>query len=114
VMEEGEIDRAFDFDEEMRITRKNVDIFLAEGDIEKAEHYMEAKRRLFVLNGYNIRKLNQAYFAFHGTYGYDPASVSPVYGDLKLLRERSASLKQFLDSVAGMTSYTDLKHALEE
>jgi hypothetical protein len=104
----------FDFSEEMRITRKNVDIFLAEGDIEKAESYMEARRRLFVLNGYNIRKLNQAYFAFHGIYGYDPASVSPIYKDLKELRERSPSLKQFLDRTAAMTSYDDLKKALEE
>ena len=106
--------RTFDFGEEMRITRKNVDIFLAEGDIEKAENYMEARRRLFVLNGYNIRKLNQAYFAFHGIYGYDPASISPIYEDLKELRERSPSLKHFLDRTAAMTSYDDLKRALEE
>jgi hypothetical protein len=106
--------RTFDFSEEMRITRRNVDIFLAEGDIDRAERYMEARRQLFVLNGYNLRKLNQAYFAFHGIYGYDPASVSPVYEELKLLRERSDSLKQFLDRTANMTSYADLKKALEE
>ena len=111
---EEKIVRRFDFDEEMRITRKNVDIYLAEGDVDRAERYMEARRRLFVLNGYNIRKLNQAYFAFRGIYGYDPASVSPIYEDLKQLRDRSASLKDFLDKTARMTSYADLKKALEE
>lgn len=113
-VEDKEIGCTFDFREEMRITRSNTDKFLAEGNIEKAERYMEARRRLFELNGYNIRKLNQAYFAFHGIYGYDPASVSPMYEDLKQLRERSISLKHFLDRTADMTSYADLKRALEE
>lgn len=104
----------FDFDVEMRQTRRNVDKYLSQGDIEGAERYMEEQRQVFLARGYNIRKLNQAYFAFHGIYGYDPASVSPIHGELKTLRARSTSLKDFLQNVSGMTSYADLVRALKE
>ncbi|MCZ7674510.1 MAG: hypothetical protein M5U34_48980 [Chloroflexi bacterium] len=49
-----------------RATRRLVDELVTDGDIEGAEAYVEARRRLFVENGYQIRKLNQAYFAFYG------------------------------------------------
>ncbi|MEW5989591.1 MAG: hypothetical protein AB1791_23430, partial [Chloroflexota bacterium] len=59
---------AFDFRAEMRQTRVRVDELLAQGRIEEAEQYMEERRQFFVANGYSIRKLNQAYFAFYGAY----------------------------------------------
>ena len=77
----------FCFNREMRETRLNVDNLLAEGKVDEAEAYMEERRQLFVDNGYSIRKLNQAYFAFHGTYGDSPTSVSPIHGQLQKLRE---------------------------
>jgi len=83
----------FNFNAEMRLTRRNVDQYLSQGDIEGAERYMEERRQLFWLNGYKIRKLNQAYFAFHGLYGRDPASVSPIRGELKLLRDKNPQLR---------------------
>ncbi len=104
----------FDFDAEMRETRKKVDQYLSQGKIEEAERYMEEMRKEFVAHGYHIRKLNQAYFAFHGIYGHDPASVSPIYKDLKQLRVKSPTLKHFLDEAAAMRSYTELREALEE
>ena len=105
---------SFDFDTEMRLTRRNVDLYLAQGDIEGAERYMEERRQLFWSHGYRIRKLNQAYFAFHGIYGSDPASVSPIDADMKLLRAESPSIKDFLDKTSGMKSYTDLIEALQK
>lgn len=104
----------FDFNAEMRQTRRNADQYLSQGDIEGAERYMEERRQVFLVNGYKIRKLNQAYFAFHGIYGHDPASVSPIHRELKQLRAKSASLKDFLQNVSGMTSYADLIKALKE
>jgi hypothetical protein len=104
----------FDFDSEMRITRKTVDNYLAAGNIEQAERYMEDRRRLFVANGYQIRKLNQAYFAFHGIYGSDPASISPVDEDLKLLRRQCGSIREFLEISQVMTRYQDLKNTLNK
>lgn len=98
----------FNFDKEMRETRRQVDILLKIGDVIGAENYMEIQRQIFLANGYQIRKLNQAYFAFHSIYAYDPASVSPIYEQLRQLRDRSDSLTQFIDIVASMTSYEDL------
>jgi len=102
----------FEFNAEMRETRQKADWYLSQGKIEDAEQYMEERRKMFVENGYYIRKLNQAYFAFHGTYAYDPASVSPIYEDLKALRTKSPTLSSFIKSVAAMTSYADLRKAL--
>jgi len=102
----------FNFAAEMRETRKKVDLYLSQGNVAEAERYMEERRKMFVEKGYAIRKLNQAYFAFHGIYASDPASVSPIYADLKLLRSKSPSIRSFIDTVAAMRSYADLSKAL--
>jgi len=104
----------FDFDAEMRETRTKADWYLAQGKVEEAEQYMGQRRQMFEENGYYIRKLNQAYFAFHGIYGTDPGSVSPIYEDLKELRARSATISSFIEHVAAMTSYDELRYALDE
>ncbi|MFC1864623.1 hypothetical protein ACFLYG_02210 [Chloroflexota bacterium] len=94
----------FDFNREMREIRKTVDIYLARGEIEQAEEFMEQKRQYLASMGYYIRKLNQAYFAFHGTYADSPAFISPIGLELNKLRAQSASLKDFLKTAATMTS----------
>ena len=104
----------FCFNREMRETRLNVDDFLAEGKVDEAEAYMEERRQLFVDNGYSIRKLNQAYFAFHGTYGDSPTSVSPIHGQLQKLREASNSLADFIHVVQGASSYQGFLRILTE
>ena len=104
----------FNFRAEMQETRKRVDALLEEGRVEDAEAYMEERRRVFVANGYLLRKLNQAYFAFHGTYATSAASVSPIGGQVRELRERSASLGEFLHTVAGFGSYREFVAHLEE
>ena len=103
----------FDFNREMREIRRAVDQYLARGEIEQAEEFMEQKRQYLASKGYNIRKLNQAYFAFYGTYADSPTSISPIGVEMKELRHQSASLKDFLDTVAVMTSRQDLKAALK-
>ena len=106
---------AFDFGREMRKTRLRVDELLAEGRVEEAEAYMEARRRIFVENGYrHLRKLNQAYFAFHGSYATGPGAVDPIGPLLKRLRLRHDSLKSFIDVVKGITTYDDLERILAE
>jgi hypothetical protein len=103
---------AFNFRNEMRATRLRVDEMLAAGEIRQAEDYMEDRRRLFIDNGYYLRKLNQAYFAFHGTYAYSPASTSPVFEALKSWRARFGSLRDFLVSTSRMTGFAQLQKAL--
>jgi uncharacterized protein YdcH (DUF465 family) len=103
----------FDFNREMRNIRITVDNYLAQGKIEQAEEFMEQKRQYLASKGYYIRKLNQAYFAFYGTYADSPTSVSPIGLELKTLRSQSASLKEFLDRVAVMTSPQDLINSIK-
>ena len=103
---------AFDFRAEMRETRLRTEELLADGKIDDAEAYMEERRRLMVDNGYYIRKINQAYFAFHGSYADSPASISPVREQLEELRRRSGSLEAFLKLVATFSQPEDLLESL--
>lgn len=104
---------AFDFYKEMREIRLAVDDYLGKGEVEQAEAFMEQKRMFLASKGYYIRRLNQAYFAFYGTYAAGPASVNPIGTELKNLREINTSLSVFLNTVAAMTSRDDLKSSLE-
>ena len=103
----------FDFNKEMRETRKNVDRMLEDNQIEQAEQYMKERRLLFVQHGYKIRKLNQAYFAFHAIYGQDPCAVSPIYNDMTMLRSSYGNLVDFINSVSNMNSYENLHAAVK-
>ena len=103
----------FDFNREMRNIRRTIDKYLAQGEIERAEEFMEQKRQYLASKGYYIRKLNQAYFAFYGTYADSPTSISPIGLELKKLRSQSASLKEFLDKAAAMTSRQDLIESIK-
>ncbi|PKB79362.1 MAG: hypothetical protein BZY88_13720 [SAR202 cluster bacterium Io17-Chloro-G9] len=104
---------AFDFNRAMRETRQQTEVLLAQGRIEEAEAYMEERRQLMVANGHVIRKINQAFFAFHGSYADSPASISPINEQLKELRRRSDSLQGFLESVASFSSYEEFLEGLE-
>lgn len=102
----------FDFNRFMRETRLEVDRLLAEGKIEEAEAYMEIRRQRLLQEGYYIRRLNQAYFAFHGTYADAPTSVDPIGEEMRALRAQSASLAAFLREVSHLTSRRDLQRAI--
>jgi hypothetical protein len=106
----------FDFRAEMQETRVTADRLLADGQIVAAEFYMEARRRYFVANGYNIRKLNQAYFAFYGAYADSPGATGsdPIGPALTTLRQRSPSLRAFMEQVAPVTSLEELQGLLAE
>ncbi len=106
----------FDFRAEMHETRVTVDEMLAQGKIEEAESYMETRRQLFWENGYLLRKLNQAYFAFHGAYADVPggaAGEDPVGPAVRALREQSDSLENFINTIAWMTSFEELQEAIK-
>ena len=106
----------FDFRVEMAATRIQTDELLARGEIKAAEMYMEARRRVFVANGYQIRKLNQAYFAFYGAYADQPGATGsdPIGPLLRQLRGQRLSLRAFLDAVAPITSLADLQQLVEQ
>ncbi len=105
----------FDFNAEMRETRVNADALLAAGKIEDAEQYMELRRLFLWDNGYRIRKLNQAYFAFYGAYADSPggaAGTDPVGEAVRTLRAQSATLTEFLQTIAWMSSFEALQEAV--
>ncbi len=118
-VEEGKIDQIqapdspeFDFQTELANTRIKTDELLAEGRIEEAEAYMESRRLEFREQGHHIRKLNQAYFAFYGAYAAEPGGAqggNPIGPMLRDIRTHTPTVKAFLDAVAPITSFEDLK-----
>jgi hypothetical protein len=109
------VQATFDFNNEMHITRVHVDELLAQGKVSEAETYMEQRRQFFFDNGYAIRKLNQAYFAFYGAYANVPggaAGEDPVGPAVRLLRAQSASLTDFLKKISQMSSFQQLQAAV--
>lgn len=98
---------SFDFRHEMHKTRVVVDRLLGEGKVAEAETYMEARRNFFWDNGYRLRKINQAYFAFHGSYAASPGgavsgSTNTLGNNLRNLRQHMPSLANYVRKVAWM------------
>jgi hypothetical protein len=110
----------FDFNAAMRETRVTVDGLLAIGralglgDLAArfAEAYMESRRALFVANGYGIRKLNQAYFAFFGDYqggGFAGAGgADPIGPAVREIRALSPTLLDFAHNLRDLTDTASL------
>ena len=101
-----------DRDEVLRDLHAEVDHLLAEGRIEEAERRMEEVRQLLEDHGVRIRRINQAYFAFYGTYASRPDAIHPLGGQLTEIRERSGSLARFLELVREVTSAEDVEELL--
>ncbi len=114
----GDLPRpAFDFRAQMHETRINVDALLAEGKVEEAEAYMEERRLIFLQNGYLLRKINQAYFAFNGAYADVPggaAGEDPVGPAVRALREQSESLADFVKTISWMWKFEQLQKAVSQ
>ena len=106
----------FDFRYEMRETRARLEELLEEGKVQEAETYLEERRLRFVEEGYSIRKLNTAWFAFHGTYA-DSGAVShenPIEPQLRTIRADSAGLAEFLERVAVIDEDGELERLARE
>ena len=69
---------------------------------------MEERRQFLDDNGYFIRKINQAFFAFHGSYATGAASVSPIGDQLQDLRDGSETLEEFIKTVGRFERVKDL------
>jgi hypothetical protein len=102
----------FDFRREMRATRQEAERLLQSGQVEAAETYMEERRRLFAQQGYAIRKLNQAYFAFHGSYADTPGSIDPIGPALEQVLQATGSVSAFVRAVEGIGSFADYQALL--
>ena len=97
----------------LRDLRREVDALLAAGDIEQAEARMEAVREQLSDAGFRIRRLNQAYFAWYGTYAARPDATDPLGAQLREVRSRTGSLLAFIEVVRNATSRAEVVAALE-
>lgn len=94
---------------EMRETRQEVEHLLSEGFVDQAEAYMEQRRQYMSALGYQIRRLNQAYFAFHGSYAESAAGDNRLGRLVRQVRTESESLASFLAAVRGVQSLDQLE-----
>jgi hypothetical protein len=109
----------FDYQHEMYVTRVEADRLLAEGKIEQAEAYMEERRRFIMEHvaehGRVIRRLNQAFFAFYGSYadtagerGEDPVGPAVVS-----LFDLCPTPGDFLRAVSKVSSFEQLQRMVD-
>ena len=103
----------FDAREFLHETRHHAEGLLQKGKIQEAEAYMEDSRRILVENGHNIRKINQAYFAFHGTYADSPSSTSPLASQIWELRQQSTNAGQLVKTLQTISNYNDFLTLLD-
>ena len=101
-----------DFNTEMRTTRLEVDRLLAEGKVDEAERYMEERRRFLEEHGISIRRLNQAYFAFYGTYASGPASSDPIGPKVNRVWELTGDVGVFLAVMREVATVEQLDRAI--
>lgn len=105
--------QTFDFNNYMRQTRQQAEQLLTNNQIPQAEAYMESRRQELLQRGYRIRKINQAYFAFYGSYATNPASDSPLETQLRNLRHQSQTLAQFLRTISQFATYNEFLNYLQ-
>jgi hypothetical protein len=103
---------AIDFNQTMHNLRLEVDALLAQGRVQDAEDRMNATQRLLAANGYGIRRINQAYFAFYGSYGDNPASSNPLATEVDSLRKFSPTFANFIHRVQNVSTPADLQRLL--
>ncbi len=103
----------FNFNTFMRETRVQADSLLAQGEITQAEDYMEQQRLILASHGYLIRKLNQAYFAFYGSYADQPGFENPIADNFTALRAKSGSLAAFVKKASDFTNPDELAQAVK-
>jgi hypothetical protein len=103
--------------EEARRLKAEGKLSEAEAKVVEAEEYMEDRRQFINSQGYSIRKLNQAYFAFHGAYADQPggaAGSDPTGPSVVALRAYSSNLHQFLERISSILTLEDLQQAVTE
>ncbi len=102
-----------DFNRTMHDLRLEVDQLLKEGQIDEAERRMNATQRLLSANGYNIRRINQAYFAFYGSYGDNAAASNPLAAKIDALRRENPSLRSFIHKLQDVSQPSDIDGILQ-
>ena len=103
----------FDYREFMRKLRINVDQLLSEGKINNAEKLMNESTLILNDNGIKIRKIIQAWFAFNGTYGDSPSSISNFNDELNKLIDSYGTLKDAINDIKNISSLDEYKDMIK-
>ena len=100
------------FSTEMRELRLAVDDLLAKGRVAEAEALMEERRLHLAEHGIFIRKINQAYFAFYGSYATLPQSSDPIGPKVERVWEETGDLLRFFSLVREIRTEAELDEVL--
>ena len=108
------IAQEFNFNSFMKNTRLEVEKLLSEGKIIESESFMESQKNILSSNGYNIRKINQAYFAFYGTYGGNPESSNDYHDNLVHMRSKYNNLGEMINDIKYADNIQKINKLLEK
>ena len=84
------------------------------GAVRRQRPGWRAGGRSWSLRATGSARLNQAYFAFHGTYADAPGSTTPIGDQLRALRATSTTLGDYLNTAVRLRTYDDLLDLLEQ
>jgi len=101
------------FYETLKETRLQVNELLDQGKIEEAEQLMSNVTIELQNEGYQIRKINQAYFAFHGNYADSPSSTNPIGDEMKEYRSYFETIGEFIKSISKVKSHNEFIQILD-
>ena len=104
---ENKVKNEFDYSKFMKNLRLDVDSLLLEKKILEAEKLMEDSTLILNNNGFKIRKINQAWFAFNGTYGDSPSSISNIDVELLKFIDNQTTIKTAIDELKNINSVND-------
>jgi hypothetical protein len=104
------IDRA----SRLRELRVDVDKLLKLGMIDDAERQMQDARDFLEDRGIFIRRINQAYFAWFGTYAARDDAIDPLGAQLRKIRELARSLERFLELIREVTTRGEVELLLSD
>ena len=97
-----------DFNSVMHDLRLKVDQLLGAGKVSEAEQAMDATQKDLAAHGIYVRKINQAYFAFYGTYATSPQSSNPIGPKVEQVWSLTQNVGLFLANMRDVTSVADL------
>tara|TARA_A100001037_G_C15149127_1_gene638043 strand:- start:1708 stop:2724 length:1017 start_codon:yes stop_codon:yes gene_type:complete len=92
ICDDNKLTSDFNYGSFIRNLRLEVDKLLESGKISESEELMESARMKLENEGYYIRKINQAWFAFNGTYADSPTSSSNIDLEIESFIESQESI----------------------
>lgn len=97
-----------DFNAVMHSLRLEVDQLLAAGKVSEAERRMDDTQKYLADHGIYVGKINQAYFAFYGTYATSPQSSNPIGPKVEKVWSLTQNVGLFLADMRSVRNVQDL------